>query len=58
MYANDIRGNSAYGINIASASCDENLILGNTGLTTNSSGSYANSGTTTLIRSNPGVADN
>ena len=53
----DFTGNGGYGINIAAASCDNTIVLGNT-LSGNSSGSVNNSGTSTLIRSNIGVADN
>lgn len=53
-----IRDNGGYGVNIAAATCDDNLILGNTGLPDNTTGDISDSGTGTLIRSNPGVTDN
>lgn len=53
----NIQGNGGYGMNIANANCDNNIIIGNTFLN-NTSGSVTDSGTGTLIRSNIGVADN
>lgn len=53
----DIRNNGGYGINIAAASCDKNLIMGND-IHDNTAGSATDSGTGTLIRSNLGLADN
>lgn len=49
--------NGAYGIHIAASNCDNNIILGNI-LSGNASGQVGDSGTTTKIRSNIGVADN
>ncbi len=54
---NNITGNGAYGINIADASCDNNLITSNQ-FAGNSSAAANDSGTGTLIRSNKGLADN
>jgi hypothetical protein len=46
-----------YGVNIAAASCDNNLILG-CYFASNTTAAANNSGTGTLIRSNIGLADN
>jgi len=54
---NSLLNNTGYGINIANANCDDNMILGNS-FTNNTAGSANNSGTSTLIRSNIGLADN
>lgn len=51
-----ISNNGVYGLNIAAATCDNNLILGNT--FSGNGTAAANSGTGTLIRSNIGLADN
>ncbi len=52
-----LSNNGGYGVNVAEATCDNAIIIGNS-FTSNSSGAVANSGTATLIRSNQGVADN
>lgn len=52
-----IHDNGGYGVNVAAATCDNNLILGNT-FANNTSGAANDSGTTTKIRSNVGLADN
>lgn len=46
-----------FGMNIAAVGCDSNLVIGNF-FGTNSSGNLTDSGTSTLVRSNIGVADN
>lgn len=56
LHDGNFASNGGYGINIAAASCDNTLISGNI-LASNSSGAVHDSGTTTLIRSNIGVAD-
>lgn len=52
-----LKSNGGYGLNVAAASCDNNILIGCV-LASNSSGAVSDSGTTTLIRSNRGVADN
>jgi len=52
-----IKDNGAYGVNVAAATCDDNIILGNV-FSGNSTAATDDSGTTTLIRSNIGQADN
>lgn len=52
-----IANNGGWGINVAAATDDTNIILGNN-LAGNSSGQVTDSGTSTKIRSNIGVADN
>lgn len=52
-----IKSNGGYGVNIAAASVDNTIVLGNH-ISGNSSGQVADSGTATLIRSNIGQADN
>lgn len=48
--------NGAYGINIADATCDDNIVVG-TSFSGNSSGTVSDSGTNTTIRSNSKVPD-
>lgn len=57
IVANTITGNTGYGINISSVSSEDNLI-GMNYIKGNTAGAVTDSGTTTLIRSNIGVADN
>lgn len=52
-----IMDNVSYGIQIANANCDNNIIVSNI-LSNNTAGSVSNSGTGTKIRSNIGVSDN
>lgn len=52
-----IHDNTGWGINIAASTCDNNII-GMNFLGTNTAGNVTDSGTTTKIRSNIGVADN
>ena len=54
---NSIKDNGAYGSNIAAATCDNNLIIGNN-FSGNVTAASNDSGTGTLIRSNIGLADN
>ena len=55
--ANTIRNNTGWGVNIANANCDTNIVIGNS-FSNNTAGNVTDSGTGTLIRSNGGVADN
>jgi hypothetical protein len=52
-----ITGNGASGINIAAGTCDNNIIIGSQ-FSGNTTAAVTDLGTTTLIRSNRGVADN
>src|SRR4029077_4652769 len=54
---NTIKNNTGYGINIAASTCDNNIV-GLNFLGSNTAGNVNDSGTTTKIRSNIGVADN
>ena len=57
IHNSQIINNGAYGVNIFASDCDSNLNNGCV-FDENVSGAINNSGTTTLIRSNIGVADN
>lgn len=57
FYGHQVVGSGGYGLNIAASTDDNNIIIGNY-FATNSSGNVTDSGTTTKIRSNIGVADN
>lgn len=52
-----LSGNGAYGVNIAAATCDDTLITSNQ-FRTNATAAANDSGTTTKIKSNIGLADN
>lgn len=52
-----ISNNGAYGVNIAAATCDDSIVALNT-FFSNATANMNDAGTTTLIRSNIGVADN
>ena len=54
--ANNIYDNTGNAVTIATAACDNNLIIGN--ILESNGGTVVDSGTGTLIRSNIGVADN
>jgi hypothetical protein len=54
---NTIRGNTSYGITVADATMVDTLIVGNI-FSSNGTSAVTDSGTTTKIRSNIGVADN
>jgi len=54
---NSFKNYTGYGVNIANANCDKNIIIAN-GFGGGGAGAVNNSGTDTLIRSNIGVADN
>ena len=54
---NSISSNTTYGVIVAGANATNNLISSNT-ILANGTGAVSDSGTTTLIRSNIGVADN
>ena len=54
ILAGTITGNGGYGINIAAATCDSNIIDQNN-LATNTSGNLNDSGTTTVIGTNIGI---
>ena len=54
---NSISSNATYGIVVAGANATNNLISSNT-ILANGTGAVSDAGTTTLIRSNIGVADN
>jgi hypothetical protein len=54
---NSFKTVTGYGINIADANCDENIIIANS-FDGGGAGAVNDSGTGTLIRSNIGVADN
>lgn len=56
MSSNSLLNNTGYGINIANSNCDNNIILGNN-FSNNTAGNVNNSGTSTIIKSNQGVAD-
>lgn len=55
--SNSISSNTVYGVVVAGANATNNLIIGNT-ILSNGTGAVSDSGTTTLIRSNIGQADN
>lgn len=54
---NEFSDNGGYGINIANANCDNNIILGNI-FENNTTAAATDSGTGTVIRSNSGLIDN
>lgn len=52
--SNNIQNNTGWGMNIAAASCDNNVVNGNT-FTANTAGNLTDSGTSSVISTNAGV---
>ncbi len=57
IVGNNFQNNTGYGVNIAASSCDGNII-GMNYFASNTAGAAADSGTSTVIKSNSGLSDN